>query len=245
MGCGTSHLIIVFPSLTLHVPVQTARSLIYWSTPFRAVRSGSFATGDIAWFSEGTLNAAYNCVDCYAFASPSSLALIYETEEPSESRTVMYAELLPDVCGLVNVLKGVGVKRWDTLIVYLSMRRRVGRGQGQGQVVAWGDRERDMSVEDPLLIIYVSSSFARCPHFLSPPPSLPFAAVFRYPPFSRISSCRRSVFFSTAFQSFLSISTHPHLPPILHSNPNADMPSFPALLRASCTRRAGISSTQR
>jgi acetyl-CoA synthetase len=34
------------------------------------VRSGSFEKGDIAWFPEGALNVAYNCVDRWAFKHP-------------------------------------------------------------------------------------------------------------------------------------------------------------------------------
>jgi acetyl-CoA synthetase len=45
------------------------------------VRSGGFATGDIAWFPEGGLNAAYNCVDRWAFTDPDrvrpNLILLY------------------------------------------------------------------------------------------------------------------------------------------------------------------------
>ncbi|KAJ7758195.1 hypothetical protein DFH07DRAFT_818989 [Mycena maculata] len=100
---------------------EQAKEMLTWIHPPRTVRAGAFATGDIAWFPDGTLNAAYNCVDRHAFASPDAVALIYEADEPGEGRSVTYAELLREVCGLANVLKGMGVKKGDTVSVYLPM----------------------------------------------------------------------------------------------------------------------------
>ncbi|KAJ7160430.1 acetate--CoA ligase [Mycena filopes] len=100
---------------------EQARKTLHWSTPFHTVRSGSFLTGDITWFPEGTLNASYNCVDRHAFTSPDRVAIIYEADEPGEGRSVTYSELLREVCGLANVLKGMGVRKGDTVSVYLPM----------------------------------------------------------------------------------------------------------------------------
>lgn len=47
-----------------------ARELVYWHRPFQTVRSGGFKEGDIAWFTEGGLNASYNCVDRWAQVDP-------------------------------------------------------------------------------------------------------------------------------------------------------------------------------
>ncbi|KAJ7483777.1 hypothetical protein B0H11DRAFT_2020488 [Mycena galericulata] len=100
---------------------EQARSLLTWIHPPTVVRSGSFATGDIAWFPDGTLNAAYNCVDRHAFRAPDAPALIYEADEPSAGRTITYAQLLREVCGLANVLRDMGVRKGDTVSVYLPM----------------------------------------------------------------------------------------------------------------------------
>ncbi|KAJ7760302.1 acetyl-CoA synthetase, partial [Mycena maculata] len=98
-----------------------AKEMLTWIHPPSMVRAGAFATGDIAWFPDGTLNAAYNCVDRHAFARPDAIALIYEADEPGEGRSVTYAELLREVCGLANVLRRMGVKKGDTVSVYLPM----------------------------------------------------------------------------------------------------------------------------
>ena len=38
---------------------------ITWMTPFRKVKNTSFGPGNVSikWFEDGTLNAAYNCID--------------------------------------------------------------------------------------------------------------------------------------------------------------------------------------
>lgn len=54
-----------------------AREMLHWDRPFHTVRAGTFATGDIAWFPEGGLNASYNCVDRWAFKNPDKVRLSY------------------------------------------------------------------------------------------------------------------------------------------------------------------------
>lgn len=51
-----------------------ARESLHWDRPFTTVRSGSFVQGNIVWFPEGGLNAAYNCVDRWAFKDPSKVS---------------------------------------------------------------------------------------------------------------------------------------------------------------------------
>ncbi|KAJ7019350.1 acetate--CoA ligase [Mycena alexandri] len=99
-----------------------AREMLHWDRPFQTVRSGGFATGDIAWFPEGGLNAAYNCVDRWAFTHPDRVAIIYEADEPGTGCAITYAELLREVCSLANVLTSTfGVRKGDTVSIYLPM----------------------------------------------------------------------------------------------------------------------------
>ncbi|KAJ7822932.1 acetate--CoA ligase [Mycena leptocephala] len=101
---------------------EKAREMLYWDRPFKTVRSGGFATGDIAWFPEGGLNAAYNCVDRWAFTHPDRVAIIYEADEPGEGCNITYAQLLREVCSLANVLTSTfKVKKGDTVSIYLPM----------------------------------------------------------------------------------------------------------------------------
>ncbi|KAH7040149.1 uncharacterized protein B0I36DRAFT_310042 [Microdochium trichocladiopsis] len=100
---------------------EKARELLTWQRDFQTVRSGSLINGDAAWFLEGSLNAAYNCVDRHAFKDPDRVAIIYEADEPGEGRNLTYSELLREVCKTAQALKQMGVRKGDTVAVYLPM----------------------------------------------------------------------------------------------------------------------------
>jgi acetyl-CoA synthetase len=76
---------------------------------------------DVSYFNEGRLNASYNCVDRHAFKDPDRVAIIYEADEPSEGRNVTYGELLREVSRTAWVLKQMGVRKGDTVAIYLPM----------------------------------------------------------------------------------------------------------------------------
>jgi acetyl-CoA synthetase len=70
---------------------------------------------------EGELNASYNLVDRHAFKNPDKVAIIYEADEPGEGRNVTYGELLREVSRVAWTLKMMGVKKGDTVAIYLPM----------------------------------------------------------------------------------------------------------------------------
>ncbi|KAI8372992.1 acyl-activating enzyme [Radiomyces spectabilis] len=98
-----------------------ARELLSWDKPFETVQHGSFETGDVAWFLEGQLNASYNCVDRHALKNPDNIAIIHEGDEPDQVRRITYGELLREVCRMSNVLKNLGVRKGDTVAIYMPM----------------------------------------------------------------------------------------------------------------------------
>lgn len=98
-----------------------ARELLDWERDFDAVRTGSMADGDVGWFHGGRLNAAYNCVDRHAMRNPGKAAIIFESDGGDGSRTITYGELLQQVSKLSYTLKDMGVKKGDTVTVYLPM----------------------------------------------------------------------------------------------------------------------------
>lgn len=100
---------------------RLARELLTWERDFQTVHSGSFANGDNAWFLEGRLNASYNCVDRHAIKNPDKPAIIYEADEASQGRIITYGELLREVSKLAYVLKQMGVRKGDTVAIYLPM----------------------------------------------------------------------------------------------------------------------------
>ncbi|ANZ76230.1 BA75_02382T0 [Komagataella pastoris] len=104
---------------------EKAKEFLSWATPFTDARyppGNGFQNGDsAAWFLNGELNASYNCVDRHALKNPDKPAIIYEADEPNQGRTVTYGELLKDVCRIAQVLTDLGVKKGDTVAVYLPM----------------------------------------------------------------------------------------------------------------------------
>lgn len=76
----------------------------------------------IRWYSDGRLNAAYNCVDRHAMRLPQRLALIWEPDDPAEpARRFTYQELLQEVQVFAGVLKHLGVDKGDRVAIYLPM----------------------------------------------------------------------------------------------------------------------------
>ncbi|MFE0756685.1 acetate--CoA ligase [Inquilinus sp. NPDC058860] len=93
-----------------------------WIKPFTKVKNTSF-DGDvhIRWFEDGTLNAAYNCIDRHLAKRADQTAIIWEGDDPKDSRHISYRELHEQVCRLANVLKARGVKKGDRVTIYLPM----------------------------------------------------------------------------------------------------------------------------
>ncbi|CAN3375217.1 hypothetical protein DIURU_001080 [Diutina rugosa] len=106
---------------------EQAKTLLEWSKPFDNARvpahpKDDFKNGDLpAWFVGGELNASYNCVDRWARDTPDKVAIIYEADEVGEGRQITYAELLKEVSKLAQTLSKLGVKKGDSVAVYLPM----------------------------------------------------------------------------------------------------------------------------
>jgi acetyl-CoA synthetase len=99
---------------------EQAAEHIEFFAPFTAVQSGSFQTGDIAWFLNGKLNVSYNALDRHVNnGRAQQIAIIWEGDEPGLVRHVTYAEALQQTCRLANVLVEAGVRKGDTVAIYL------------------------------------------------------------------------------------------------------------------------------
>lgn len=98
-----------------------AKELLSWDSDFHTVKSGTLKNGDAAWFLGGKLNASYNCVDRHALANPNKPAIIYEADEEKDSYILTYGDLLREVSKVAGVLHSWGVRKGDTVAVYLPM----------------------------------------------------------------------------------------------------------------------------
>ncbi len=94
-----------------------------WIEPFTRVKNTTFAYPDISirWFEDGVLNIAANCVDRHLATRGDQTAIIWEGDDPAQSRTITYRELHAEVCRFANVLKAKGVAKGDRVTIYMPM----------------------------------------------------------------------------------------------------------------------------
>jgi acetyl-CoA synthetase len=96
---------------------------IHWFRHFTKVKNTSFDPHDVSikWFEDGTTNAAYNCIDRHLATRGDQVAIIWEGDDPEESKKITYKELHDQVCRLANVLRNRNVEKGDRVTIYLPM----------------------------------------------------------------------------------------------------------------------------
>jgi acetyl-CoA synthetase len=94
-----------------------------WIQPFTQVKDTSFDKADfrIRWFADGALNVSANCIDRHLQTRGDQTAIIWEGDDPAQSRRITYRELHAEVCRMANVLKAHGVSKGDRVTIYLPM----------------------------------------------------------------------------------------------------------------------------
>jgi len=96
---------------------------IDWSTPFGTVKDTSFEPGNISikWFADGKTNVAVNCIDRHLETRGDQTAIIWEGDDPNESKHITYRQLHSEVGRMANVLRNRGVAKGDRVTLYLPM----------------------------------------------------------------------------------------------------------------------------
>ena len=96
---------------------------IDWIKPFTKVMNASYDASNVSirWFEDGTTNVSMNCIDRHLAKRGDQTAIIFEGDDPNDSQHITYKELHKHVCRLANVLKSKGVKKGDTVTLYLPM----------------------------------------------------------------------------------------------------------------------------
>ncbi len=94
-----------------------------WTKAPTKIENVSFAPGNISikWFEDGVLNAAYNCIDRHLAKRANQTAIIWEGDDPSQSKHITYQELHDEVCRMANILRTRNVKKGDRVTIYLPM----------------------------------------------------------------------------------------------------------------------------
>ena len=94
-----------------------------WMTPFTKVKNASFDADNLSikWFEDGALNVAANCIDRHLATRGDQTAIIWEGDDPADSKHITYRALHEEVCRFANVLKARGVKKGDRVTLYMPM----------------------------------------------------------------------------------------------------------------------------
>ena len=97
--------------------------IIDWIQPYSNIKSCSFDEVDlhVRWFEDGTLNACYNCLDRHLELRGSDTAIIWEGDDPSQSKNVTYSDLYEQVCKLANAMRELGIVKGDRVCIYMPM----------------------------------------------------------------------------------------------------------------------------
>jgi len=95
---------------------------ISWFKKWNKVWEWNFNKAEIKWFEGAKLNASYNCIDRHVEKGyGKKAALIWEGNDPSETKTYTYDDLLEEVQLAANALKNLGVKKGDRVCIYMQM----------------------------------------------------------------------------------------------------------------------------
>ncbi|WP_108482140.1 acetate--CoA ligase [Oceaniglobus ichthyenteri] len=97
---------------------------IDWMTPYTKVKNVSYDFGavSIRWFEDGGLNVAANCIDRHLKDRGDQTAIIWEPDSADdEAQHITYQQLHSHVCKFANVLKDLGVKKGDRVVLYMPM----------------------------------------------------------------------------------------------------------------------------
>jgi acetyl-CoA synthetase len=94
-----------------------------WAKPFTKVKNVSWDPDNlhIKWFEDGALNVAANCIDRHLEKRGDQTAIIWEGDDPKDSKHITYRQLHEEVCRFANVLKTRGVKKGDRVTIYMPM----------------------------------------------------------------------------------------------------------------------------
>lgn len=92
---------------------------LYWKKPWTNVLKWKppFAK----WFIDGKTNLSYNCLDVHLATSRRNKAAIIFENEIGGTRTLTYSQLHTEVCKFANVLLLLGIKKNDTVGIYMGM----------------------------------------------------------------------------------------------------------------------------
>jgi len=94
-----------------------------WAKPFTKVQNVNYDPDNLSikWFEDGALNVSANCIDRHLASRGDQTAIIWEGDDPADSKHITYRQLHEEVCKFANVLKARGVQKGDRVTLYMPM----------------------------------------------------------------------------------------------------------------------------
>ena len=101
---------------------QQGKRLDWIKAPTK-IKNTRFTPNDVSieWYADGQLNVAANCLDRHLENHGEEIAIIWEGDDPSQSRHISYRELHQEVCQFSNALLAQGAKKGDVITLYMPM----------------------------------------------------------------------------------------------------------------------------
>jgi len=101
---------------------RIAKRIDWMRFPTR-IKDVSFDPDDfrVRWFEDGELNVSVSCLDRQLATRGDRTALLFEGDDPGNSRAITYRQLHADVCRFGNALRAIGVKKGDRVTIYMPM----------------------------------------------------------------------------------------------------------------------------
>ena len=95
---------------------------ISWIKKYEKIKEVNYKNNiSIKWYLKGELNVCYNCIDRHLQKRGDKIAIIWEGDDPNDSKKITYKELYLDVCKFSNALKNSGIKKGDVVTIYMPM----------------------------------------------------------------------------------------------------------------------------
>ena len=108
---------------SINDPSQFFKSLakenLNWLEDFKITHNKEFVNAK--WFENGKTNVSLNCIDRHLENDANKIALIWEGDDPANSKELTYQELHDEVCKFANVLKDLGVQKGSRVCIYMPM----------------------------------------------------------------------------------------------------------------------------
>ena len=98
---------------------ELAKENLSWIEDFKTTHNNEFS--DAKWFEGGKTNISVNCIDRHLANDANKIALIWEGDDPADSKKLTYQELHNEVCKFANVLKSLGVEKGSRVCIYMPM----------------------------------------------------------------------------------------------------------------------------